>query len=174
MLQLFMPLSPSVTLALFDPTVYEYGGKSRVCRAGPQDVEHLNRMQAVNAASCFYFLPARTPAEHLDLLQRCRRAHPSIYEHRRWTTPITKRADGKMSQFVVVAKTEVRVGAKLSFVRVIDGHSYADYDGPAVPVRNPELLKFTHEYGRFLEEAVAAARPHEQSGASSNTGDAAS
>ncbi len=156
-LQLFMPLSPSVVLAVFDPSVYEYGGKSLVCRAGPKDVEHLNQMQAVNAITCMYFSLARMTTEHLELVQRRRRAHPPMHQHKRWTSPITQRPDGKMSQFVVVTKTEVRIGGKLSFARVIDGHSYADYDGPAVPVRNPTLLAFAHEYGDFLEQQVAAA-----------------
>jgi Protein of unknown function (DUF4238) len=59
-LQMFLPLSPSVTLAVYDPATYQYGGKSRVCRAGPDDVAFLNQMQATNALKCAYFLGVRT------------------------------------------------------------------------------------------------------------------
>src|SRR5580700_7331000 len=54
-LQMFMPLSPSMMLAFYDPGTYEYGGKRTVCKAGPQDIAYLNRMQAVAAESCLYF-----------------------------------------------------------------------------------------------------------------------
>lgn len=37
-----------------------------------------------------------------------------------------------MSQLVLADKTELRAGAKLSFIRTTDGHSYETYQGPSV------------------------------------------
>src|SRR5207237_4965802 len=57
-LQMFLPLSPAVTLAVFDPSTYQYGGRERiVVRAGPQDVTYLNRLQAIQGVKCIYFCP---------------------------------------------------------------------------------------------------------------------
>ena len=38
-LQLFMPLSPSTTLIVYNPGVYDVDGKGRTCRAGPREVQ---------------------------------------------------------------------------------------------------------------------------------------
>ncbi|WP_438033735.1 DUF4238 domain-containing protein [Sorangium sp. So ce204] len=163
-LQLFLPLSPSMVLAVFDPSTYEYGGKSSVCKAGPADVAHLNRMQAVNAYSCFYFDDRRMTDAALSDLEQARAKHPSVYEKHVATSPMIRREDGKMSRFIVVHHAEVRVGAKLSFIRAIDGHSYEDYKGPSVPIRSREVMDFAELYGKKLEEEVAkrrAARPEE-------------
>lgn len=157
-LQLFLPLSPSMLLAVFDPSTYEYGGKSSVCTAGPADVAHLNRMQAVNAHSCFYFDGRRMTDDALSDLDRTRKQHPSVYEKHVATSPLIPREDGKMSQFIVVHHTEVRVGAKLSFIRTIDGHSYEGYEGPAVPIRSRKVMEFAEAYGKVLEEEVAKRR----------------
>jgi hypothetical protein len=154
-LQLFLPLSPSMVLAIFDPATYQYGGKGFICTAGPADVAHLNRMQAVNAYSCFYFDDTRMTDEALDALDRTRKSHPSVYAKQTATSAMIPHEDGKLSRFVLVHNTEVKVGAKLAFIRTIDGHSYEDYAGPSVPVRSRELMDLAHAYGQALEEKVA-------------------
>ena len=157
-LQLFMPLSPSMVLALFDPSTYQYGGKSFVCRAGPSDVKHLNRMQAVNALSCLYFHEDRIDDPTLEDLGKTGANHPSIYEKTVATGPMIQRQDGQVSQFVLVHHVDIRVGAKLNFIRTIDGHSYETHEGPTVPIRSPELLDLAEQYGRLLEEKVKEGR----------------
>jgi hypothetical protein len=157
-LQLFLPLSPSMMLAIFDPATYEYGGKGFVCTAGPSDVAHLNRMQAVNAHSCFYFDDRRMTDDALGDLDRTRRGHSSMYEKQVALSPMMQREDGKLSRFVAVHHTEVRIGAKLGFVRTVDGHSYEDYEGPSVPVRSPELIQLAEQYRKFLDAKIAEAR----------------
>lgn len=157
-LQLFMPLSPSMVLTVYDPATYQYGGKSMVCTAGPADVAFLNRMQAVNAYSCFYFDPLRMADAALDDLVQVRRKHPSVYEKQVATSDMLQREDGSLRRFVAVFQTEVRVGAKLSFIRTLDGRSYQDYSGPSVPIRSRDVLEFARRYGAMLEELVANAR----------------
>ncbi len=157
-LQLFMPLSPSIMLAVYDPATYQYGGNSMVCTAGPADVAFLNRMQAVNAYSCFYFNPQRMVDASLNDLVEVRRKHPSVYEKKVATSDMLQREDGSLSKFVAVYQTEVRVGAKLSFIRPLDGRCYEDYSGPTVPIRSPAVLEFARRYGEMLEEEVASRR----------------
>lgn len=157
-LQLFLPISPSVTLAIYDPETYEYGGKGRVCRAGPRDVAYLNRIQAVNAWNCLYFHPDRIDGPTLDDLLRTRKNHRSIYKKPLDESSLQERSDGKLSRFVVVSTIDIRVGAKLDLIRPKDGHSYTYYEEPSVPVRSPQLVAFTEAYGQDLEKRVREGR----------------
>lgn len=157
-LQLFLPLSPGMLLALFDGGTYQYGGNGFVCKAGPADVAFMNRMQAVNAMSSFYFHEDRMDASSLSKLVDVRARHPSIYSKKTVTSPMTRKPDGTVSQFVITHFAQLRLGAKLSFVRTIDGHSYEDYEGPSVPPRSWELIKVAEQFGKLLEEEVAEAR----------------
>jgi hypothetical protein len=137
-LQLFMPLSPSVMVAIYDPATYEYGGKSRICRAGPQDVRFLNQMQAVNAP---------------DLI-RVRRAHPSHFTKNVSEGAVTQSESGEPRQFVIVTHRDIKVGAKFSFIRTLDFRSYEDHRGPTIPTRSPELVELTEQYRDFVEEKM--------------------
>lgn len=157
-LQLFMPLSPDMVLAVYDPATYQYGGNSMVCTAGPADVAFLNRMQAVNAYSCFYFDPARMDDVGLSDLIETRSKHPSVYKKQVSTSNMLRHEDGRLSRLVAVHQTELRVDAKLSFIRPLDGRTYEDYSGPSVPVRSPAVLEFARRYGEELEAEVARRR----------------
>ncbi|MBK8940000.1 MAG: hypothetical protein IPM79_20855 [Polyangiaceae bacterium] len=57
-----------MTLAIYDPVVYEYGSSSLVCRAGPDDVAFLNELQAAYAFNALYFDPVRMPTGTLEAL----------------------------------------------------------------------------------------------------------
>ncbi len=156
-LQMFMPLSPTVTLALYDASTYAYGGKAMVGRAGPGDVVALNRMQVVNAWECAFLQPGTIGDAQLQDLLATRRGHPSVYEMPVAESEMIRRSETKVSQYTVVNYVDVRVAAKLSFAKVLDGHSYAYHRGPTVPLRNPELLELTKLYGKHLEELVEGA-----------------
>jgi hypothetical protein len=140
-LQMFLPLSPSVTLAIFDPGTYQYGSDSRrVCRAGPQDVTVLNQMQSVHALQCLYFQPNRVNEHTLANVLSQRQQHSSVY--RRDTIEV-RNDSGSGGQIVAVAGGEVRLGGKLSFVRIRDQRRYWGYDRAISPVRSPELYEAT-------------------------------
>lgn len=155
-IQLFMPLSPSVTLALYDPSTYEYGGKSSSCTAGPKDVDYLNRMQAINAHSCVYFHEDRVDDGALAGLCAARATHPSIYAKKAAVSEMRRKPDGKVGQFIVVTHEDLRIGAKMSFIRSNDGHSYLSYRGASPPVRSERMIELTMQYGEMLEGMVRA------------------
>jgi hypothetical protein len=150
-LQLFMPLSPSMSLAIYDPGTYEYGGRSAVCRAGPKDVAFMNQMQAINALTCIYFDPDRIDDASLASLEAVRRSHPSVYEKKTAISEMRERANGKKSRLVAVYHDDIRLGAKLSFIRPTDGRSYEGYEGASPPIRSPQLVAVMKQYGDFLE-----------------------
>lgn len=66
-----------------------------------------------------------------------------------------------MSQFIIVHQTEVRVGAKLSFIGPADFHSYEEYEGASVPNRSEEVMRFAELYGEMLEKEVAQRRANQ-------------
>lgn len=165
-LQLFMPLTPSLVLAAYDPMTYEYGGKRSICRAGPADVMQLNQMQAVNAYSCFYFDHRRMDDAALRELVRTRANHPSLYTKQSFRTPRVRGEDGSIRNFIAVLTPEVRVGAKLSLVRTLIGHGYETHEGPTIPVRSAHLVEFVEFYGKRLASRMRGVAETEISEAS--------
>jgi hypothetical protein len=162
-IQLFMPLSSSVTLAVYDPATYQYGGRSIVSGLGPQDVRFLNCMQAVSAWECLFFDARRSTEQDLTNAATVRNWHPSLYVKRVTEGPIVKYGDSSAGQFVAVDHVDIRIGAKLSFVRTLDGHEYRHHgDGP-MPVRSESLVEFAEHYGRHIE-AMAMSNLERKSG----------
>jgi hypothetical protein len=153
-LQLFMPLSPSVALAVYDPVTYSYGSHDLIVGAGPMDVTALNRMQAINAWECLFFDASRIEKDDLDDLLATRRNHRSRYCKQVGEGDMHRLDDGTYRQFVVVTDVDIRIGAKLSFVRVADQGSYENYQGPTIPVRSPELMALMDAYSKHLEARV--------------------
>jgi Protein of unknown function (DUF4238) len=151
-LQLFLPLSPSVALALYDPVTYSYGSDDDLLvGAGPNEVNALNRMQAINAWECIFFDASRIENDDLDGLLTARRNHPSRYNKHVAVGEMRRLGDGTARQLVVVTDVDIRIGAKLSFVRTVDQGSYEDYQGPTIPVRSPELVALMDAYSKQLE-----------------------
>lgn len=160
-LQVFLPLSSSVTMMLYDPLTYEFHTEGPVCRVGPRDVTFLNKAQAVNALKCVFFDSTRTThavrgkpkvgfnliAEMLD----CRRRHPDVHRTQIQSTELYRKPGNSMGQMVAVARNDVRVGAVYSFLRVLDHSSYADFDGPAAPERSREQTEFVQTYAHFVD-----------------------
>jgi hypothetical protein len=131
-LQMFMPLSPSVALAIFDPAVYEYGGASKVCKAGPADVAFLNQMQRFKS-------PKGGKVTMGDLHDR---------------------PDGTKDQFMIVEgpNADIRIGAKLSFVRSKNNHGYYGYPYAFAPVRSEERVVLAERLRQLLDAQVDATR----------------
>ena len=146
-LQLFMPLSPLVTLAVYDPAVYEYGDEhSLFVQASAGDVENLNKMQAINALECCFFDRRHADGGFENLLQ-ARASHPGIYDKPIAESPFIRRPDETISRLVMVAHRGIRIGAALNFLKVTDTSPYEGYDGPSIPVRSEGLMRFTEFYG---------------------------
>jgi hypothetical protein len=63
-------------------------------------------------------------------------------------------ADGRERIGVAVTFVDVRVGAKLSFIRPTDGHSYVNYEGPTVPPRSVKQVALARAFGEYLEQSA--------------------
>lgn len=155
-LQLFMPLSPSVTLAFYDPATYAYDGDSPIVAASSDDVRRLNEMQAVGARDCLYFHRDRSAQVDVPSLLAIRKRHPDRYSKHTAEGPFMPKPDGSIGRFAVVMHTDIRIGARFSFAHVRDHGTYEDHEGATIPVRSERLVEFTEFYGESLEARMAA------------------
>jgi hypothetical protein len=147
-LQIFMPVSPNVTVALFDPNTYAYGANGqRVCSVTVADVELLNRMQAVNADNALYFA-AEVLQEALDRLAEFRRRNPLGRTPEVKDGPPRSIIDGHFAPMVALDQPRVRVRRRPSFVTVTETFDYSNYAAYEVPVRDFELLEFAQKYAQ--------------------------
>ena len=138
-LQLFLPVSPRVTLCVYDPSTYQCGSPARrTTQLAIRDIQRLNDLQAVHANECLYFNADLTPREELQRLQ-------SEWEkHLGWRKPTFIESpairDGKPSQFIGSFPGAMRLGIKLGCMRVTETKSYEEYNLAGLPVRSGELV----------------------------------
>jgi hypothetical protein len=139
--QWFLPVSPLVTIAIYDPTTYAYGSPhSWVCRAGKRDVALLNALQVLHARHCLYFRPDTVGDDELRRLIAVRESHPALGVPRIREVQTTRHANGETSEILGMTTPDPRLGAKFHFVRVIDHGRYRNYDRAIVPIRSPEVF----------------------------------
>lgn len=157
-LQMFLPISPKVILAMYDPGTYEYGSpKKLVCPASIHDVAVLNKLQAITAVDALYFASS-FPDTLIEKLRGERGAHRPIRESEVTLGKIIKGPDGNYSRLMAVAGVQPLLGRKFSFVKLLERRSYRDYRGAIIPVRNDELLRFADGFAEYLDEKVETMR----------------
>ena len=157
-IQFFLPISPKVIVAVYDPTTYEYGShKSLVCRAGVRDVAVLNRLQAITAVDAIYFSRS-FPERSMEKLLTERQSYRPIRETNVRFGNITMRPDGKESQMMFVTGVELRLGRKLSFVKQLEKRNYRNYTPATIPIRNERLLEFAEGFADYLDKKVEKER----------------
>ena len=153
-LQIFMPLSPKICLVLFDPTTYQYGKKgSLLCSIGKLDVERLNILQALNAFDCIYFNNSSITDDDIKRLseERQKFTEGSLPRVRDLKVFLSQDRRNPPSDMIGVRSHDLKIGAKFSFVQVIDRNSYSGYRTAILPVRSPELVEFTKSFRERLK-----------------------
>ena len=151
-LQIFLPLSPRVQMALYDPATYQYGSPRKLtCGVSAKDVALLNRLQIIGADDCVYFLGELSTDKASEM----------IGIHEAWASSMAPVArtinivkDGKMGKGIQTVRESIKIGAKFSFAQVIDTEKYAGYEMGTLPVRSQELIDLAQGYGEFLDEKV--------------------
>lgn len=157
-LQIFLPVSPEISLALYDPETYQYQAKSRVCGVGPNDVQMLNKLQVAHSRSCFYFSSTvDIPDAALDELIRCQRDTPGQNEPEFRELYLPDRPKFPAIQF---RKREVRLGTKLSVARPTDHNRYR---GTEMPVRSLRRLQEVRRHAERLDRHLSATSEAEPS-----------
>jgi len=162
-LQMFLPVSPNVCIAVYDPTTYCYGSPSRrTCFVSRRDALLINQLQALYAHECIYY-DDRCTDEHRDAVIQIRKHH-DVHTPQLVAGPLRQRSDGKLSQFIENWATEARIGAKLSCARVINAQSYRGYYSKVPPIRSPELFAYQQDYQRRLQDGSLLANRRAPSG----------
>jgi Protein of unknown function (DUF4238) len=117
-LQLFLPLSPSVTCCLYDPSVYLYrdATEGRVIEASEEDVRILNSFQAINAGAVIMARSASMSAT-LQALGGSY-ADSSAFTESATYSPATIRPDGTLRSLHITQRQHTRLPAMPTFAKV--------------------------------------------------------
>jgi hypothetical protein len=103
-LQMFMPVSPTMTIALYDPGAYECGDeKTPFVKVSSRNARILNMMQARNANECIYVY-SKSYVD-MDELHREWRQRPTTVP-RREEGPMRPQRDGTLTQHVYLLEAE--------------------------------------------------------------------
>jgi len=115
-LQIFFPLSPELSLVLYDSRVYRVGKKSdgEAIYTSETDVDSLNSLQMMSASSTVY-CPQSTDERYLrKLLRSCKRSRilpgADVKEYRHTTDP--------SRSLVAISGAEIRCDLSLSCIRL--------------------------------------------------------
>lgn len=150
-LQVFYPLSPKLTLAMFDSNVYHYGRRDeRVIHVkNRRDVRALNALQVVSASTNVYF--QTDSCEPFVALQQGR---PFIRKELAKLIVQPKQTGLRIG----ITAYDVKTNLNLAFVHVKkDGKAFAERFMAASPkpekvIRNSGLW---HDHNRFCDEVAA-------------------
>lgn len=167
-LQVFLPLSPRLCFALFDPLSYEYGSPNRrVVSLGLRDVRLLNQMQALNAQECLYFDRSEMNDDDLWALAKARQAGRGWRTARIYKSEEIPEVDGTTSQIIGLSQPSLRVSKKLGCVAALGRGS--ELDPPRLPRRSTVLRELADEHAALMndwrreaEQAHGAAEGGEQ------------
>lgn len=163
-IQLFMPLSPKLCAAVYDPSTYHYG-HDLVLNINAADAWKINILQASNTQSCLYI---KTDAPDLKSLKRLavlnKRAECQRHAHV-WKSPIMNEPNGGQSQLTGVGMPDIRLGIKFSFISIVSTIDYTGYNLGAFPPRSFEQVEQVRRFRDKLRlnSDQAANQPPKQS-----------
>lgn len=147
-LQIFLPLSPKLTLCLYDPKIYKYGQRNLVtCISDSNDVDILNSFQIVNADSIIGFRKRESETD----LKHLHEKYKGITLHKYESGMLSTRSEGKgkirSTHYVFTRQTKLK--KMPSFVKIRkNAKGYASY----YQERDPDLSERFMGFKRFVNE----------------------
>jgi hypothetical protein len=147
-LQIFLPLSPKITLCLYDPKVYKYGQRTSVtCISNESDIEILNSFQVINSDSVIGFSSRESEAHIKQLYERYKNIKLHQYESGMLSTK--KEGKGKIRSTHFVFTRQAKLKQMPSFIKIKrKSKGYAS----SYQERNPKLSAKHMEFIRFINE----------------------
>jgi hypothetical protein len=137
-LQIFLPLSPKITLCLYDPKVYYYGkqGDLETCISNNNDIEILNSFQVINSDSTIGFNSREDEAHLRQLYEKYKNI--KLHHHESGILSTTKEGNRKIRSMHWVFTRQTKLKEMPSFIK-FRGNSkgYAR----SYQERDPELAK---------------------------------
>ncbi|MEG3920016.1 DUF4238 domain-containing protein [Microcoleus sp. T3_A4] len=147
-LQIFLPLSPKITLCLYDPKVYKYGQRTSVtCISNDSDIEILNSFQVINSDSIIGFSSRESEAHIKQLYETYKNIKLHQYESGMLSTK--KEGKGKIRSTHFVFTRQAQLKKRPSFIKIKrKSKGYAS----SYQERNPEISAKHREFKRFISE----------------------
>ena len=154
-LMIFLPLSPKACLMLYDPDTYSINACDRKnVLMTSDDVVQLNKLQILNSSKCIYYADQTKIGlnleEEMATFQKMRgEMNWKISEEELCVGENTTK-----SSVITMRGKDTRIGAKFSFIGVIDQNSYEGYDKFTLPIRSAQLDEFTRKYSEEIEKKI--------------------
>jgi hypothetical protein len=147
-LQIFLPLSPKITLCLYDPKVYKYGQRTSVtCISNDSDIEILNSFQVINSASIIGFYSRESEAHLRQLYERYKNI--KLHQHESGMLSTKKEGKGKIRSTHLVFTRQAKLKKMPSFIKIKrKSKGYAS----SYQERDPELCAKHMKSLRFINE----------------------
>ncbi len=149
-LQLFLPLSPSLMLCLYDPIAYKYGNrgsKNNIEINALRDIEILNSFQIFNALSCIGFRNAKS-ASNIKALNR-KYGHLVVHDFKSSAHHYDHEDGSKRTRLLTIGR-QLKLGFMPSFVK----SKKVKIKDIKTMFRNPELVEAYVEVNRRISEKV--------------------
>jgi hypothetical protein len=147
-LQIFLPLSPKLTLCLYDPKVYKYGKRNLVtCTSNDSDIEILNSFQIINLDSIIGFYSRESEAHVRRLYEK----HKSIklHQYKSGILSTQKEGKGKIKSTHFVFTRQAKLNKMPSFIKIKKkSKGYAS----CFQERYPELSEKLMGFKSFINE----------------------
>jgi hypothetical protein len=156
-LQIFLPLSPKITLCLYDPKVYEYGKRDLVtCISNDSDIEILNSFQIINSNSIgklnligFHLKESGTNIRQLYEKYR----DIKLYSIESDVLSTEKEGKEKIRSTHLVFIRQTKLEKMPSFIRIkTESESYAfsyQQRDPELAAKHVEVVKLANEKAHF-------------------------
>lgn len=154
-LQIFLPLSPSLLLMLYDADVYGVGDRREkdIFVKNSNDVAQINNLQFISASENVYFRSGKFPAlQEFKKVERYRRKKKSEMK----IFPGEETEDTK-KEILMVSKEDLRTDLSISFVRILKPAKkwlmeFQDLKyQPGAIVRNEPLMKAHEEFMEMVK-----------------------
>lgn len=116
--QIFLPISPTITLALIDKRIYKFGakGSSYTEIFDTSDIDVLNKLQ-VRARKAFVVFPVGMSSEYV--IQLCRQLPAnSLHRSHAWSSNPVQMGEDKLKSTQAVWRTQVSLHEWLTFSKV--------------------------------------------------------
>jgi Protein of unknown function (DUF4238) len=145
-LQIFLPLSTTRTLCLYDPEIYKYGQKKLVTHISSiTDIEILNSYQIINSESIIGFNSRKNEPELKSLFEKHKNI--KIHQHESTILEVRENEEGQIKQTHLAFRRQTKLKKMASFVKIKrKARNYAT----SFQERNPELSAIHYEFKRSL------------------------
>jgi hypothetical protein len=160
-LLIYMPLSPTTMICLYDSDVYRVGGRNSSVRASKKDVRNLNKLQAVNAQQNLYFEKGSLGENVLKELARIREGHPDVHVAEIYEGPVVNVHDGDTKNMVSAGTPDVRIDARISSVTIVENVPKGPYRYVVLPPRSVERIRISEQAREVWHNGYQSLSPYD-------------